>query len=105
MTYIERLLRGVEEKNIFAKPRYGNFKIDIDYRMNGVRYTLSKKDKKIALLDLDYRDTHIRIIDKRFLTERDFIKIIDAVSKVFPNHTIEADGILQPSPLCFARSE
>lgn len=48
MNYIERLLTGAIEKNISARPKCGNYKIDIEYIKFGVKYILIKKDMMIA---------------------------------------------------------
>lgn len=61
MNHIEKLIRRAIEKNISAKPICGNYRIDIEYVIGGVIYTIIKKDMRIATIGkvLSYKSVSI----------------------------------------------
>ena len=83
MNFIERLLTGVIEKGISAKPKIGNYGIDIDYIKDGVEYTIIKNNFKIAVITkyVTGKKTTVKLTE--LIDDSDTDKLFFAVGKWF----------------------
>lgn len=83
MNYIERLLSGAIEKNIGAKPKCGNYRIDIEYIKGGVKYVLIKKDMRIATVTKFVDNEKIEVNLTPIIDDSDTDRLFFAVKNCF----------------------
>jgi len=89
MTYLNRLITGVVEKNIMAKRSYGNYSIDIKYGYNRVSYNIFKNGVIIfSVLNNNPILKKLKCYSYDDLTRIDFKAIIKSLQSNFSDHEI-----------------
>jgi len=88
MNFIERLLRRAKDKNISAKPKCGNYRIDIEYIKDGVKYVIIKNNSQIVDVVRNETTKKIALCDMELISYKDWENVYEAIENVFPDYSI-----------------
>lgn len=79
MTNIEKLIYGVNERNIRAETQQGKYSIDLDYVDSGVKYYLFRCSEQIAIVHKNIKEKTISVYYDQIITQKEQDNIYKAV--------------------------